>query len=193
LRSGTVTVLAIAVGVFLLLSLGFSYIQALPAPLLAIFLLSDRAPQSRARRLLLITFIELALAWFLVPGLVSREGVAPENYLLADEMAALLMVLPPITYLLVRNRTYGLTVIGSLTLLLVLGTVGVPFIPLGGACTGQAGNCHVVNTYGSASWLFICAGAEYATPPGGVSTGLPSALDLHTPLGDYFFAACVFL
>lgn len=78
-------------------------------------------------------------------------------------------------------------------LVLLVGIIGVPFIRIGGAGTCIHDVCHAESTYGAASWLFVCAGGEWAQAPGGVSTGMAIfPISLNTSWGQYFFAQCVF-
>ena len=185
---------AILLGIFLLISLGISALAALPVSLITFVVLTNRTKLSQGAELLAIGTMEVALVWFVWSGLYYRAGVSPSNYLLADGIAAVLFALPLATFLITRHRVNRISLAGLVLFLFLIGTIAVPVIPLGGACTGHIGNLHCETTYGAASWLFVCAGAEYATFPGGVSTGLPIfQLSLNTSLGEYFFADCVFM
>ncbi|MDA4125975.1 MAG: hypothetical protein OK452_02070 [Thaumarchaeota archaeon] len=194
MRVPLATGIAVLLGVFLLVSLGLVAFFALPVSVVAFAVLMNRRKMSRGAELLALGTMEVALAWFVWPGLYYRTGVSPDNYLLADGIAVLFFALPPTVFLIARSRYDRASLSGLALFLLLIGIVAVPFIPLGGACTGPVGGCHNVYTYGSASWLFVCAGAEFATFPGDVSTGLPTfPLSLNTPFGNYFFADCAFM
>lgn len=186
--------LAALLGVFLFISLGIAVLFALPVGMIAFVVLTNRTKLSRGAELLAVGTMEVALVWFVWSGLYYRTGVSPSNYLLADWIAAVLFALPLATFFIARHRVNRISLAGLVLFLFLIGTIAVPFTPLGGACTGHIGNLHCETTYGAASWLFVCAGAEYATFPGGVSTGLPIfPLSLNTSLGEYFFADCVFM
>jgi hypothetical protein len=188
------TGIAVLLGVFLLVSLGLAAFFALPVSIIAFAVLMNRRKMSRGAELLALGTMEVALAWFVWPGLYYRAGVSPANYQLADGIAMLLFALPPVAFFIARHRGARVSLAGLALFIFLIGAVTVPFISLGGACTGHIGSCHNVYTYGSASWLFVCAGAEYATFPGDVSTGLPVfPLQLNTSLGNYFFANCGFM
>jgi len=187
--------LAVLLGAFLLFSLGISALAALPVSLVTFVVLTNRTKLSRGAELLAVGTMEVALVWFVWSGLYYRTGVSPANYALADGIAATLFALPLVTFFVARHRSNRVGLAGLVLFLFLIGTIAVPFIPLGGACTGHIGQpLHCESTYGAASWLFVCAGAEYATSPGGVSTGLPIfPFSLNTSLGEYFFADCVFM
>jgi hypothetical protein len=184
--------LALLLGFFFLLSLGVSVVLVLPVILVAFVVMANRRKTSPGTELLALGTIEVSLVWFVWAGLYYHTGVSPANYLLADEIAGLLFVVPLVTFFIARRRGDRIRLAGLTLFLFLIGTIVVPFIPLGGACTGQEGHLHCVSTYGSASWLFLCAGGEYATPPGDVSTGLPTfpPLPITSLVGAYFFAVC---
>jgi hypothetical protein len=117
-----------------------------------------------------------------------------QNQPLGATIIAVVLIAPLITYVLARKRKNRIKLTAMVSLALLFATILVPVIPLGGANICHYSTCHNEQTYGSLSWLFVCAGAEYTTPPGGVSTGLPIfPINVNSTLGDYFFAQCAFL
>ena len=125
---------------------------------------------------------------------LGLSGYLAQNQALGFAVIVLVLVIPVITYLLARRREDRVRFVALASLLLLFGMILVPVIPLGGATECHYQVCHTEFTYGSISWMFDCAGGEWTTPPGGVSTGLPMfPFGMNTSLGYYFFAECVFL
>ena len=125
---------------------------------------------------------------------LGLSGYLAENQVLGVTVIIVVLAIPVITYFLVRRRGDRVRFVALASLLLLFGMILVPVIPLGGATECHYQVCHTEFTYGSISWMFDCAGAEWTTPPGGVSTGLPMfPVGINTSLGYYFFAECVFL
>jgi len=125
---------------------------------------------------------------------LGLSGYLAQNQALGVTVIIVVLAIPLITYFLVRRRGDRVRFVALASLLLLFGMILVPVIPLGGATECHYQVCHTEFTYGSISWMFDCAGAEWTTPPGGVSTGLPMfPVGINTSLGYYFFAECVFL
>jgi hypothetical protein len=124
---------------------------------------------------------------------LALVGYLAQNQALGAAVIVVVLGGPILTYIIARKRKGRIRLFAFISLVLLFGMILVPVIPLGGATECHYQDCHTEFTYGSVSWMFVCAGAEWTTPPGGVSTGLPSfPININSSLGNYFFAQCVY-